>query len=162
MAWELLLVRVPAEARRLDDLPHGFWPAPFEPAPELVARLRPLAGFELVDDSLGVLRADEYVLEIELASPTRIFVRVEGSDRALDALRMLAQALDARAIDCGSGAILDLADPISALGGLRRARASQELLDELVDSTPSVNDPSPPSAPRAPRTPAPGPARRWP
>lgn len=156
MPWELLLVRLPAEARRVDELPKGFWPPPFEPAAELVARLRPLAGFELVDDALGVLRTDDFVVEIDLSNQSRLVVRVEGGDRALEALRTLSRALAARVIDCGSGAILDLDLPESALVGLRKARASQEMLDELVDSTPSANDPSPPSpsppsSPRAPR-----------
>lgn len=140
MAWDVLVVRLPHGTRKVSALPEGYWPPPFEPA-EIRARLRGIPGIELLSDSqnggeetLAVVRADDWVVEIDFSTRTRVMLQVEGSDASLAIIRSITHALGAGgdevvAIDTTTGEALDWAgDPSS---GLRSSRARTEMLDSL-------------------------------
>jgi hypothetical protein len=134
MAWAVLVVRLPQGTRQVSALPEGYWPPAFEPAAELRARLRGIPGIELLseEESLAVVRAEDWVVEIDFSTPTRIMLQVEGSDASLEVIRSITRALDAVAIDTTTGEALDWAgDPSS---GLRSSRARTEMLDALESS----------------------------
>jgi hypothetical protein len=129
MAWDVLVVRLPQGTRRVSALPEGFWPPAFEPAVEIQARLRGIPGIELVDEAWAVVRADDWVVEIDFSTPTRVMLQIEGSDASLDVVRSITRALDAVAIDTTTGEALDwTGDPSS---GLRLSRARTEMLESL-------------------------------
>ena len=138
MAWDVLVVRLPEGTRKVSALPEGYWPPAFEPATEILARLRGIPGIELVsdEDAWAVVRAEDFVVEIDFSTPTRVMLQVEGSDASLDVIRSITRALDAVAIDTTTGEALDWAgDPSS---GLRSSRARTEMLDSL--EAPEAND----------------------
>src|SRR5947209_16080049 len=99
MAWDVLVVRLPEGTRRLSALPDGYWPRAFEPAVEIKARLRTIPGLELVDEAWAVVRAEDWVVEIDFSMPTRVHLAVEGSDASLSIVRQITNALAAVAID---------------------------------------------------------------
>ncbi len=137
MAWDVLVVRLPQGTRRLNALPDGYWPPAFEPAVEIKARLRGIPNIEFVDDALAVVRAEDWVIEIDFSTPTRVLLGIEGSDASLDIVRAVSHVLDAIAIDTTTGEALDWAgDPSS---GLRLSRARTEML-ESIDAVPPTND----------------------
>lgn len=141
MAWDVLVVRLPQGTRRLNALPDGYWPPAFEPAVEIKARLRGIPGIEFVgsegDDAWAVVRADDWVVEIDFSTPTRVLLAIEGSDASLGTIRAVTTALDAIAIDTTTGEALDWeGDPSS---GLRQSRARAEML-ESIEAVPPTND----------------------
>lgn len=129
MAWDVLVVRLPEGTRKVSALPEGYWPPPFEAAVEIRARLRGIPGIEMVDEAWAVVRAEDWVVEIDFSTPTRVMLQVEGSDASLEVIRSITRALDAVAIDTTTGEALDWSgDPSS---GLRSSRARSEMLDSL-------------------------------
>ena len=135
MAWDVLVVRLPEGTRRLSALPDGYWPPAFEATIEMQARLRTIPGIELLDEAWAVVRADDFVVEIDFSTPTRVHLAVEGSDASLSVVRQITNALSAVAIDTSTGEALDwTGDPSS---GLRQSRRRSEMLDSLDTAEPS-------------------------
>jgi hypothetical protein len=122
MAWQVLLVRLPAEGASLSALPSDYTPpvmgtleqvagciaAAAKRASVPVEHLRRAASTER--SHVVVMRTDELVIEAELGggdAVDHVLLHVLGSDAALPLVGSLAQALDTSAIDCETDMVLD-------------------------------------------------------
>jgi hypothetical protein len=119
MAWQVLLVRLPAEGVSLSALPSDYAP-PVIGTPEQVAGCiagaakRASVPVEYLrtrhTSHVVVMRTDELVIEAELGggdAVDHVLLHVLGSDAALPLVGSLAQALDTSAIDCETDMVLD-------------------------------------------------------
>ncbi len=147
MPWDVLLVRLPLSVVAMSELPLGYVFAPFGPRDSVVRDLeracaRRGCAIEWMNPSFGVLRTEDFVIELEIAlgAVERVLLHVQGAARALDVLDSMASALGAKAVDCETDRVVDLDDRVTASSGLeswqeRNAtevavdRASQGLLD---------------------------------
>lgn len=153
MSWDVLLLRLPLSTTALSELPISYTPPPFGARDGVIrdlngacarARQRPI---EWVSPSFGVLRTDDFVIEIDLGPAERVdrlLLHVQGATQALDVLDAMASALGAKAVDLETERVVALDDRVTASSGLeswqeRRAaevatdRESQSLLDDGVD-----------------------------
>ena len=146
MPWDVLLVRLPLSVTAVSELPLGYVFAPFGARDSVVRDLesacaRRSCAIEWMSPSFGVLRTEDFVIELELVSAARVLLHVQGASDALEVLDAMASALGARAVDCETDRVVDLDDRVTASSGLtswqeRKAtevatdRASQSLLDD--------------------------------
>lgn len=119
-------MRLPEGTRSLAQLPTGFEPLSLGSRGRLVSTLTALGAEWIVVEhrTLGVIREDHFVLEIELPSGPldHVTLTLHGED-AIDAARAVVDALDACAVDLDTDVVVDLGAPASR----RQARRSLEL-----------------------------------
>ncbi|HEX7601047.1 MAG TPA: hypothetical protein VF316_05550, partial [Polyangiaceae bacterium] len=87
-----------------------------------------LSGFELLDPAFGVLRDEDYVIEVGLGHAREVdhlVLHVSGSPLALDVVRDIAGIFKTQAIDCEDDTVLDFDEP-SSRRGLERWQARVE------------------------------------
>lgn len=160
MSWDVLLLRLPLSTKALSDLPISYVPPPFGTRAAVVTDLSRVApGVEWLTSVFGTLRAEDYVVEVDLGKAEkidRVLLHVRGSDAALRVVHAMATALGARAVDCETDAVVDF-DDATASSGLEswRQRKSAEvatdtesrrLMEEAPDSAVF-----PMAGPRSPR-----------
>jgi hypothetical protein len=152
MTWDVLFVRLPLSVMTMSELPRGYVFAPFGTRESVVADLeracaRQDRSIDWMSPSFGVVRTDDFIVEIDLGAatrPDRVLLSVQGAARALDLLDVMASALGAKAVDVETDRVVEFDDRVTASSGLeswqeRRAaevatdRESQSLLDEGVE-----------------------------
>ena len=128
MSWDVLLMRLPPGVLHLAKLPPAYAPPSLGARTDVAARLGELSGFELLDPAFGVLRDEDYVIEVGLGHGREVdhlVLHVSGSPLALDVVRDIAGIFKAQAIDCEEDSVLDFDEP-SSRRGLERWQARVE------------------------------------
>ena len=90
MSWDVLLMRLPPGVLHLAKLPPAYAPPSLGARTAVAARLGELSGFELLDPAFGVLRDEDYVIEVGLGhghEVDHLVLHVSGSPLALDVVR---------------------------------------------------------------------------
>lgn len=128
MSWDVLLMRLPPGVLHLAKLPPAYAPPSLGARTAVAARLGELSGFELLDPAFGVLRDEDYVIEVGLGhghEVDHLVLHVSGSPLALDVVRDIAGIFKTQAIDCEDDTVLDFDEP-SSRRGLERWQARVE------------------------------------
>jgi hypothetical protein len=124
MSWDLLVMRLPEGTRSLTALSSRFEPLVLGTSSQIVSKLTVL-GVEWISveyRTLGVVRNDLFVLEIELpVGPVDHLVLTLHGEDAVDAARGVLDVLDASAVDLDTDLVVDLGAPQS------RRQAKQSL-----------------------------------
>ncbi len=128
MSWDVLLLRLPLSTTALSDLPISYVPPPFGTRARVAEDLmRAVTGIEWVTPEFGVLRTEQFVIEIDLGKSDRVdrvLLHVRGANNALESLRSMMTALGGKAVDCETDLVLDLEDE-AASSGLQSWREQQ-------------------------------------
>ena len=128
MSWDVLLMRLPPGVHHLAKLPPAYAPPSLGSRTAVAARLGELTGFELLDPAFGVLRDEDFVIEVGLGHAPEVdhlVLHVSGSPLVLDVVRDIAGIFRAQAIDCEEDTVLDFSEP-SSRRGLERWQARVE------------------------------------
>lgn len=128
MSWDVLLMRLPPGVHHLAKLPPAYAPPSLGARTDVAVRLGALSGFELLDPAFGVLRDEDFVIEIGLGHALQVdhlVLHVSGSPLVLDVVRDIAGIFEAQAIDCEDDTVLDFDEP-SSRRGLERWQARVE------------------------------------
>lgn len=127
MSWDVFIQDLPADARRVVEVPDEFQPRPLGPRAQVISRISaqfPDADF--ADPSWGKLHRNGYSIDISIGDDdpvTGITLHVRGSDEAVAAVVALIDTVGGRAVDSWTGELFDQA---VALHSIRRWRAYLE------------------------------------
>ena len=122
MSWDVLLIRLPPGVLHLANLPAAYSPPSFGARTDVAARLGELSGFELLDPAFGVLRDEDFVIEVGMGRGREVdhlILHVSGLPLALDVVRDIAGIFAAQAVDCENDSVLDFDEPSLRCGLLR-------------------------------------------
>ncbi|RKS79511.1 hypothetical protein BZB76_0982 [Actinomadura pelletieri DSM 43383] len=111
MSWDVLLMRVPAEVRGMDDLPQDYAPEPVGSLPDALGRLASeLPEVDLSDPEWGVLEGPTWSIELNIGHDDpleAVMLHVRGGgDDVLTVILRIAQILGCRALDTSTGDFL--------------------------------------------------------
>lgn len=124
MSWDVFVQKLPAEARRVADIPDDYQPSPLGDRSSLIEKI--VARFPDVsfsDPAWGKLHRSNYAIDIGMGTEESVAgmtLHVRGSDEAVQAVVELIEAVDGRGVDSWTG---ELFDPSVGLHSIRRWRA---------------------------------------
>lgn len=130
MSWDVFIQHLPAEAKRVADVPDGYEGEPLGTRSEVISRIRsrfPEADFH--DAEWGKIARDDYAIDITMNGDdpvTGLTLHVRGGDDAVNAVSEIIEVLNARGLDSWTG---ELFDPAVAVHSIRRWRAYVEELE---------------------------------
>lgn len=159
MSWDVVLLRLPLSARSLGDLPRDYVPPPFGSRERVRGDLERVArGLEWVVATFGVLREEDYVIEVDLGPDDpvgRVLLHVVGSNASLGVVSNMAGVLGGTAVDCETERAVDFAaeEASSGLDSWREREAVEVAVDresrKLMEESGEIAFPVPP--PKSPR-----------
>jgi hypothetical protein len=104
MSWDVVVVDIPPEIKRVADIPKGFIEPSIGKRAEVIGRIKaiiPTASFS--DSGRGLIRGQDWSIEVVLGANeecSSFSLHLRGGDGALDALVAILQGLNLRGIDC--------------------------------------------------------------
>jgi hypothetical protein len=116
MSWDLYAMKLPAEARSVDEIPGDYVPPPIASHAEVIAAIRTaVPGADFSDPSWGLIDTPAAAIEVNLGEddPVESFaLHVRGGgDEMLGVIAAILDAVGVTAVDSSSG---DLFDPATA------------------------------------------------
>jgi hypothetical protein len=124
MSWDVFVQHLPAEARRVKDIPDDYEPAPLGARAEVIEKItRVLPDVDFTDPTWGKLERENFTIEINMTDDdiiSGITLHVRGSAAAVYAVKQVIDAVGGRGLDSWTG---ELFDPAVGVVSLHRWQA---------------------------------------
>ncbi len=126
MSWDIYIMRFPASALRVAEIPEDFQPVPLGKRADVIAQIRevvPTADFS--NPEWGVFEGDGFSIEFqmgeeEVCQSVTLLVRGGGSPTPL--IGALLDRLKVRGIDCQTSEFFDIEAARASFGSWQRYR----------------------------------------
>lgn len=128
MSWDIFVQDLPRDARRVEDIPDEFVPAPLGPRSKIIAAILEVApSADFSNPSWGIIDGDDWSIDVSLgdAEECESFAfHVRGGDAAVGVIEAILRRLNLRALDAQTGDFF-VAGP-EALGSFQRWRSYRD------------------------------------
>jgi hypothetical protein len=127
MSWDVILMRVPSDIVTIDDFPKDF-SSELGPRSEVLPTLANiLPELDLTDPAWGILDGEGFSIEFNIGDGDpieTIILHARGSDSAIKAIQQICEYTGWRAIDTGTGDLINFSKNPAA--GLRQWRSYRD------------------------------------